>query len=226
MAACHSIGDMVAFIPPRNSVYAKLNVQIAEIVAIDTKGRNETVKVHLYSPDSDKGISDKHAHKRPWYPLVKSDANGYEMQRERPRNLTRGAMRSRLIKELKVEDILPIPPLVMEKGNVISDRDQKRIREAVNNGDPQDLEVTGKKRKYVSRDPRKYWYVRNVSAELLKRKGVDSINEKTIRHIRVPRAWLKQALEEAQKHDPMLWVQRISNWQLEELRSSRSSALY
>ena len=226
MAACHSIGDMVAFIPPRNSVYAKLNVQIAEIVAINAKGVNETVKVHLYSPDSDKGISDKHAHKRPWYPLVKSDANGYEMQRERPRNLTRGVMHSRLIKELKVEDILPIPPLKMEKGNVISMDDQKRIREAVNSGEAQDLQVTGKKRQYVNRDPRKYWYVRQVSASVLKRRRVDLSNKKVNRQVGVPKDVLRQALEDARKHDPMVWVRQIANWQLEELRSRRSSALY
>ena len=171
MAACHSIGDMVAFIPPRNSVYAKLNVQIAEIVAIEAKGKQETVRVHLYSPDSDKGINDKHAHKRPWYPLVKAGPNGYEMQKVKPKNLTRGVMQARMIKELKVEDILPIPPLRMDTGNVISLEDQKRIRMAVNQGEPQDLQITDKKRKYVDRNPRKYWYVRHVSVTDLAKRG-------------------------------------------------------
>ena len=222
MAACHSIGDMVVFKPPTNSAYAKLNVQIAEIVAIEAKGKHETVKVHLYSPDSDKGVNDKHAHKRPWYPLVKTGPNGYEMQKEKPKNLTRGVMQSRMIKELKVEDILPIPPLTMEAGNVISLEDQKRIRSTVNQGEPQDLQVTGKKRKYVDRNPRKYWYVRQVGVTDFAKTGVNK-DDKKIMIQRSPEGILRQALKDAYRHDPKRWIEQIQSWQLDEWRTRQTA---
>ena len=222
MAACHSIGDMVVFKPPTNSAYAKLNVQIAEIVAIEAKGKHETVKVHLYSPDSDKGVNDMYAHKRPWYPLVKTGPNGYEMQKEKPKNLTRGVMQSRMIKELKVEDILPIPPLKMEAGNVISLEDQKRIRSTVNQGEPQNLEVTGKKRKYVDRNPRKYWYVRQVGVTDFAKTGVNK-DDKKITIQRSPEGILRQALKDAYKHDPKRWIEQIQDWRLDEWRSRQTA---
>lgn len=202
--------------------YAKLNVQIAEIVAIEVKGKQETVRVHLYSPDSDKGINDKHAHKRPWYPLMKVGPNGYQMQKEKPKNLTRGVMQARLIKELKVEDILPIPPLKMESGNVISVDDQRRIREAVNNGEAQDLRITGKKRKYVDRDPRQYWYVRYTSVKTFAKTGVN-IDGKAESVKRVPEHIHRLALREARTHDPMRWIKQIQSWQLDEWRTRRTA---
>ena len=64
------------------------------------------------------------------------------------------------------------------------------------------------------------------SASVLKRRRVDLSNKKVNRHVGVPKDVLRQALEDARKHDPMVWVRQIANWQLEELRSRRSSALY
>ena len=153
---------------------------------------------------------------------MKTGANGYEMQKAKPKNLTRGVMQARLIKELKVEDILPIPPLKMESGNVISSEDQRRIREAVNSGEAQDLQITGKKRNYDDRNPRKYWYVRYTSTRRCAKTGVNNY-DKVESVKRVPRQVLQLALKEAQAHDPMRWVKQIQSWQLDEWRTRRTA---
>ena len=131
-------------------------------------------------------------------------------------------MQSRMIKELKVEDILPIPPLKMEAGNVISLEDQKRIRSTVNQGEPQDLQVTGKTRKYVGRNPRKYWYVRQVGVTNFARTGVNK-DDKKITIQRSPEGILRRVLKDAYRHDPKRWIKQIQSWQLDEWRTRRTA---
>ena len=166
MVACHSIGDIVAFKPPTTSEYGNCNVQLAEIVKIFSRKDEQVVEVHLYGPDI-QGTRDYFAHKRAWYPLVRSEQGGIELQKVRTkRRVTRSSLSGRYTKELKVEDILPIPAIELGEGNLIDKEDRERIRKALKQGEPEDVVVRKKKKEYVKRNPREdWWYMRRLVVE-------------------------------------------------------------
>ena len=129
-------------------------------------GKDEqVVEVHLYGPDI-QGTRDNYAHKRAWYPLVRSEQGGIELQKVRTkRRATRSSLSGRYTKELKVEDILPIPAIELGEGNLIDKEDRERIRKALKQGEPEDVVVRKKKKEYVKRNPREDWYMRRLVVE-------------------------------------------------------------